>query len=77
MRISKRVVTDIRQISTFYTSSDGVHGNSGSPVLNSGGRVVGLMRDMTDQAERSRATKYIGSSKNSRIKKAWEMLKLN
>lgn len=77
LRASFGLVTDVSSLSSFLSDADAVHGSSGSPVLNERGLLVGITRDLTNEAEISRATVFEGETIHSKIEDAWEKLGLD
>ncbi len=76
LRISYGVITDISSNSSFNSDLDALHGNSGSPVVAKDGSVVGILRNITPDAEKTRPTKFSGESVAARITKAIKLLDL-
>ncbi|MBF0298642.1 MAG: trypsin-like peptidase domain-containing protein [Oligoflexia bacterium] len=62
--------SDLFSQNTFTSNLDGLWGNSGSPILSSKGKVIGIAHDASDGQNSVRATKYFGEMICSNIFKA-------
>lgn len=77
LRVSYGVITNISSESSFNSDLDALHGNSGSPVVTKDGNVVGILRNITPDADKTRPTEFSGESIAARITKAIELLNLS
>ncbi len=77
LRVSYGKVTDVTSVSSFQADADGVHGNSGSPVVDENGKCIGIFRDGTPEANKLRATQFAGEVMIARISEAYRLLRLS
>jgi len=77
LRISYGTVPDISNLSSFQSSADGLHGNSGSPIIGANGKCIGILRDGTPEANKFRATRFVGEMIAARISEAYRLLHLS
>ncbi|MGE0173297.1 MAG: serine protease [Oligoflexales bacterium] len=74
LRIAEGIVIDSSFANYLHADIDGVHGNSGSPVLDESGAVVGIFQNLTVDLGQSRSVQYAGKAIIGKITRAMAIL---